>query len=135
MTRTSLIAFTLLLAAGCGGDADESAQPDDSAVGQAAAVEPAGAAAAGDGPASCLVGTWTQASPSFSPQFVFNADGTGEETTAESQGGEVRGFRWEPKGDSEVTITFPATDGGTEASTDWAVNCEGGTFAGLYRKQ
>ena len=132
MSRSRLIAFTFLLTAACsGGDA-----ADDGASADTAADNPgATASAPAGGPESCLVGTWTQSSPSFSPQFVFNADGTGEETTAASQGGEVRSFNWTAKDDDEVTISFPKEGDQMASSTDWSVDCEAGTFAHMYSKQ
>jgi hypothetical protein len=65
---------------------------------------------------------------------VFNADGTGEETMAASQGGKTRKFTWAQKGTNQVTITFPAEGDQAASSTDWNIDCANGTFASMYKK-
>ena len=127
MKHSSIAVCALILASACA--KGETGAADTAA---ASAATPA-ASSAPSGSAACA-GTYTQASPSFSPKFVFNADGTGEETTAASSGGAVRKFTWAPKGDGQVTITFPAEGTRAAQSTDWNVDCKNGTFAGIYKK-
>ncbi len=123
MRLSSMAVIVVAFAAACGGGdtgaADTSAAP----------------ASAASGSGSCVVGTYTQASPSFSPKFVFNADGTGEETMAASQGGQTRKFTWQTKDANQLTISFPAEGDQMASSTDWAYNCDGRTFANMYKKQ
>lgn len=127
MRLSSIAAIALVSAMACArGDSGAS----DTTASTASATPTA--TASGDG---CVVGTYTQSSPSFSPKFVFNADGTGEETQAESQGGKTRKFSWKTKTASDLTITFPAEGDSRETSTDWAYNCQSGTFANMYKKQ
>lgn len=125
--RSSVFAvLALALSAACA--KTESGATD---TGTAATSTTASAPASG---ASACAGTYTQTSPSFSPKFVFNADGTGEETVAASQGGATRKFTWVRKGDSQVTITFPAEGNQQATSTDWNIDCANGTFASIYKK-
>jgi hypothetical protein len=122
--KRSIAVLVLALTAACG--RGETGAADTSA---STASTPAAAPAS----ASCA-GTYTQASPSFSPKFVFNEDGTGEETLAASQGGTTRKFTWVKKGDTQVTITFPAEGNQAASSTDWNIDCANGTFASMYKK-
>lgn len=128
MRFSSIAVIAIGFAAACGGG--ETGGADTTAA--TASAAPASTAS---GSGSCVVGTYTQPSPSFSPKFVFNADGTGEETQAESQGGKTRKFTWQTKTASDLTITFPAEGDQAASSTDWAYNCDGKTFANLYKKQ
>lgn len=127
MKHSSIAVLALVLAAAC-------AKGDTSAGDTAAATSATPAASSAPSGAAACAGTYTQASPSFSPKFVFNADGTGEETRAASQGGAVRKFTWVQKGDGQVTITFPAEGNQAANSTDWNIDCRNGTFAGIYKK-
>lgn len=128
MKLSSIAGIVLVTVMACA--RGDSGATDTSAASTAAAT-PA-ASASGD---ACVVGTYTQSSPSFSPKFVFNADGTGEETQAASQGGKTRKFNWKTKSASDLTITFPAEGDSRESSMDWAYNCDNGTFANMYKKQ
>ena len=132
MRFSSIAVIAVALAAACGGG--ETPAGDTSAVASSAAPATTASAASGSG-SECVAGTYTQPSPSFSPKFVFNADGTGEETQAASQGGQTRKFTWKTKDANQLTITFPAEGDQRENSTDWAYNCEGKTFANMYKKQ
>jgi hypothetical protein len=127
MKHAGRILMLLAFAVAC-----SKADTDTASSGETGATATATAGGSGDG---CLPGTWTQSSPSFSPKFVFNADGTGAETVAESQGGETRNFTWKMKGTDQVTITFPASGDVVESSTDWNVDCQNMKFASLYTKQ
>lgn len=128
MKLSSIAAIVLASSVACA--RGDSGATDTTAAATASATPTA--SASGDG---CVAGTYTQSSPSFSPKFVFNADGTGEETQAESQGGKTRRFNWKTKSASDLTITFPAEGDSRETSTDWAYNCQNGTFANMYKKQ
>jgi hypothetical protein len=130
MRFSSIAVIAVAFAAACGGG--ETPAGDTSAAASSAAPATTASAASGS---DCVAGTYTQPSPSFSPKFVFNADGTGEETQAESQGGQTRKFTWKTKDANQLTITFPAEGSQRENSTDWAYNCEGKTFANMYKKQ
>ncbi|HET9455076.1 MAG TPA: hypothetical protein VFO66_12390 [Gemmatimonadaceae bacterium] len=125
--RSSCIAvIALVLSTAC-------AKTESGAADTGAAATSTTATSTASGAAACA-GTYTQTSPSFSPKFVFNADGTGEETQAASQGGATRTFTWVRKGDNQVTITFPAEGDRQASSTDWNIDCANGTFASIYKK-
>ena len=128
MKLSSIAAIVLVSAMACA--RGDSGATDTTAASTATATPTT--SASGDG---CVAGTYTQPSPSFSPKFVFNADGTGEETQAASQGGKTRAFNWKTKSASDLTITFPAEGDQAASSTDWAYNCQNGTFANMYKKQ
>jgi hypothetical protein len=132
MRLSSIAVIAVAFAAACGGG--DTGAADTSAADTSAAAASATPANTASG-SGCLAGTYTQSSPSFSPKFVFNADGTGEETMAESQGGKTRKFTWATKSSSQVTITFPAEGDQAASSTDWNYSCENSTFASLYKKQ
>ena len=126
MRLGSIAVIVLALAGAC-------ARGETGASDTTAAAATTTASSSSSGNESCA-GTYTQASPSFSPKFVFNADGTGEETQAASQGGKTRKFTWAAKGDNQVTITFPAEGDVMASSTDWNIDCKNGTFASIYKK-
>jgi len=129
MRLGSISAILIVLAGAC--SSPERGAGDTSAATASSASPAANASARGTG---CLVGTWTQPSPSYSPSFTFNADGTGQEVQSKGSGGGTVRFNWAAKGTDKVAITYVAEGNTQSASYDMPINCENGTFGNMYKK-
>ena len=114
--------LTLAVTAACAGKEDGTTDSTAATTANAA------------GGSSCVVGTWTQSSPSYSPSFTFNADGTGEEKQSPGSGGTTVRFSWEAKGTDKIAIKYVAEGDVQSAAYDMPINCEAGTFGNMYKK-